>query len=323
MTDRIDLSPADVHISRVLLLQSISTTHWPTDDSNRIRMVIRTVTFLAGAGVLLGLFFIGQPASAPFIVGMVLAVAVPFVVLVGTFLWSRFIVRTHPEPSSSESISTVLPRWSPGTDEVGSAIAMWFQFDPRPQAEVIAVCHPSITAIVGLQGPPHLLEAEPLIEGDVRILGGRVLLAVVSLIGLAVTIMALEGGLSGVTFIQMAPMLVFPAIPIGMIVLRRLRSRVTPRFIIGNGFVRETTTDRIITVDDAVLYARPSRVTPHGAAYFMDVDLIGSDLRLRFQFRDPSSRDFQALWERWCHPDPRPELAGGEVPLAGGHGSSR
>ena len=96
MTDRIDLSPADVPIGRVLPLQSISTTHWSTDDSNRIRMVIRTAKFLA------------------------VAVAVPFVVLVGTFLWSRFFVRTHSEPSSSESISTVLPRWSPGTDqEVG------------------------------------------------------------------------------------------------------------------------------------------------------------------------------------------------------------
>lgn len=313
MTNRIDLNPDDVPISRVLVLQSISTAHWPTDDSKRIRMTMRTATVLAGAGLLLGLFFIGQPASAPFIVGMVLAVALPFIVFVGTFLWSQFLRRTHQGSPSSESISTVLPRWSPEADkEVVKTITSWFKFDPRPHPEVIAVCHPSITAIVGLQGPPHLLEAEPLIEGDVKILSGRLLLAAISVIGMVVLIVAIEGGFSGMTLIMMAPMW-GSVIPVGMTVLRWIRSRGGPRFIIGTGFVRNTTTDRVISVDDAVLYARPSRVMAHGAAYFVDVDLIGSDLRLRFQFRDPRCREFRALWERWCHPNPRPELASAAI----------
>ncbi|MCP4834660.1 MAG: hypothetical protein GY895_07820 [Phycisphaera sp.] len=271
---------------------------------------MQAATILAAGGLVLGLFFIGQPASTPFIVGMVLAVALPFIVLVGAFLWSQFLRRTHQGSPSSESISTVLPRWSPEADEeVVKTITSWFKFDPRPHPEVIAVCHPSITEIVGLQGPPHLLEPEPLIEGDVKILSGRLLLAAISIIGMVVLIVAIEGGFTGPALIQMAPMLGFPAIPVGMMVLRRIRSRGGPRFIMGTGFVRETTGDRIISVDDAVLYARPSRVMAHGAAYFMDVDLIGSDLRLRFQFRDPRCREFRALWDRWCHPNPRPELA--------------
>lgn len=314
MTDRVDHCPADVSTSRLLLLDSVPAIHWPADDSNRIRMVMRAATILTAGGLILGLFFIGQPANALFIVGMVLALAVPFFVLVGTFLWSQFLGRTHRELPSSESISTVLPRWSPEADEeVVKAITSWFKFAPRPHPEVIAVCHPSITAIVGLQGSPHLLEPEPLIEGDVKILGGRLLLAAVWVIGLIVLLVAIEGGFSSVTLIQMAPMLGFPAIPVGMMVLRRIRSRGGPRFIIGTGFVRETTTDRIISVDDAVLYARPSRVTSLGAAYFMDVDLIGPDLRLRLQFRDPRCREFRALWDRWCHPNPRPELASAAI----------
>ena len=313
MTNRIDLNPDDVAISRVLLLDSVPAIHWPADDSNRTRMVMRAATILTAGGLILGLFFIGQPASAPFIVGMVLAVALPFIVFVGTFHWSQFFRRTHQGPPSSESISTVLPRWSPEADEeVVKTITSWFKFDPRPHPELIAVCHPSITAIVGLQGPPHLLEAEPLIEGDVKILSGRLLLAAISVIGMVVLIVAIEGGFSGMALIMMAPMWGF-VIPVGMTVLRWIRSRGGPRFIIGTGFVRNTTTDRVISVDDAVLYARPSRVMAHGAAYFVDVDLIGSDLRLRFQFRDPRCREFRALWERWCHPNPRPELASAAI----------
>ena len=321
MTDpKIDAAPG---IDRVWLLQTSSAAHWPT-DSNVIRMVIRVATVLAGAGVLLGLFFIGQPANTLFIVGMILALAVPGIMLVGLVLWSQFFRPTQASTSSPDSLSNSLPRWTPKTDEaVGKAIALWFKIDPRPHPEVIAVCHPSITAIVGVQGPPHLLEAEPLVEGDVKILGGRLLLAAIMLTGLVIGIVALEGRLSGSSFIQLAPVLIFPAIPIGMMVVRRLRSMATPRFIIGAGFLRDTTADRVITVEDAVLYARPSNVTPHGTAFLMDVDLIGPDLRLRFQFRDPYCPEFQALWERWCHADPRPELAGGEVPLAEGHASSR
>ena len=305
------------------LLQTSTPAHWPT-DSNVIQMAIRVVTVLAGAGVLLGLFSIGQPASMLFIAGMILALVFPGIMLVAIVLWGQFFRPTLTSTPSPDSLSNSLPRWTPEADEaVGKAIASWFKIDPRPHPEVIAVSHPSISAIVGVQGPPHLLEAEPLVEGDVKILGGRLLLAAIMLTGLAIGIVALEGRLSGISFIQLAPVLTFPAIPIGMMVVRRLRSRATPRFIIGAGFLRETTTDRVITAEDAVLYARPSNVTLHGTAFLMDVDLIGTDLRLRFQFRDPYCPEFQALWERWCHPDPRPELAGGEVPLSEGHAFSR
>ena len=97
MTDsKIDVAPG---IDRVWLLQTSSAAHWPT-DSNVIRMVTRVVAVLAGAGVLLGLFFIGQPASTLFIVGMILALAVPGIMLFGLVLWSQFFRPTRASTSS-------------------------------------------------------------------------------------------------------------------------------------------------------------------------------------------------------------------------------
>lgn len=295
---------------RVITLQGSHRVHWPV-DSERTRTMLRFAVALSTLGLLLGVFFMGRPTSIPFILGMIVAIPLPWIPLVGVGIWRIYFSPTHQGTASGDSRGAALPRWSPDTDEeVGQAIASWFDGEPRAHPDVIAVCHASIPPIVGFEGPPHLLEEEPLIDGDARILGGRLLLGLNTMIGAAILLQAISGGGLRIPLIQLVPFVILPSIPIGIMLLRRVRSRALSQFITGAGFIRDTTTGRVVTVEDAVMFVRPSQVTAGDSAFLLDADLIGRDLRLRLKFRSPHCREFKALWERWCHPNPRPELAG-------------
>ena len=90
---------------RVAILKDRTRVRW-TLDSPRTRLTTRVISAMAGAGIILGLFFFNQPSSLPFIVGMLLAIVTPLLALVGMLLWTEFChqyIHSNPRPELAEN----------------------------------------------------------------------------------------------------------------------------------------------------------------------------------------------------------------------------
>jgi len=166
-----------------------------------------------------------------------------------------------------------------------------------------------VERLAKIERPPHALEPESIVGSTPHRRITRRLLPV-AFIMMAIYMFTAGHPLAAAVSVVVAVSATVAAIP-------SLRDRVraiSPEqwsTLAGLGAVRDRR-GRVWTVDDAVLVIQTREL--FGPLF---VRLIGAAGELRLGFADESDPDFIALWQRWNHPTPRPELLKDDDGLGG------
>lgn len=304
-----DHSADEVPSPRVGVLPSGSVkVDWQPPSRPSLR-IAGTLAGLAIVGLILIALFRTSPFSLLGGIGLALGIVLP---VLGGFAWMVMLALRPTQTTvdvPEEARIHSLPAWHRTRDRaLFRKIQDSFIHPPGSLRGSIAIVHESIATIVGLEPEDRLLEEEPLIQGGEglwpMVLG---ILATTPLVGLMIV-----AHTTGTSWFLL-PLFAVPLVTLGpqvVLFLGYVRSKASPRYTMGPGFVHDLETGRTISGRDAILFVRPAGVGPLGNGQFVKADLIGPNIALRLTFTHPSSPPFGNFWRRWCHPRPRPELKG-------------